>query len=37
MTNKERFISLCRDIERDGIHGLMDWLEKSDFYTAPYP
>lgn len=35
MTNKERFISLCNGIDRDGIHELMEWLEKSDFYSAP--
>ena len=35
MTNKERFISLCNDIDREGMKELMDWLEKSDFYTAP--
>ena len=35
MTNKERFISLCNDIDRDGMHELMEWLEKSDFYSAP--
>lgn len=33
--NKERFISLCSSIKRDGIDELMNWLEKSDFYTAP--
>lgn len=35
MTNKERFVSLCSEIEREGIADLMEWLEKSDFYTAP--
>lgn len=35
MTNKERFISLCNDIDRDGVYELMEWLEKSDFYSAP--
>lgn len=34
-TNKERFISLCKGIEREGIEDLLNWLEKSDFYTAP--
>lgn len=33
--NKERFITLCEKIERDGIGDLMKWLEASDFYTAP--
>ncbi len=34
-TNKERFIALCSTIKRDGIDGLLNWLEASDFYTAP--
>lgn len=36
MSNKERFIQLVRDnIKREGIDALMDWLETTDFYTAP--
>lgn len=35
MTDKERFITLCKVIQRDGIDDLMEWLESSDFYTAP--
>lgn len=35
MTDKERFITLCSGIKRDGITDLMEWLERSDFYTAP--
>lgn len=35
MTNKERFVSLCEGIERDGIKSMMEWLSKSDFYYAP--
>lgn len=35
MDNKERFVSLCKTIKRDGISDLMDWLESSDFYSAP--
>ena len=35
MTEKERFLELCSGIHRNGISDLMDWLEKSDFYTAP--
>ena len=35
MDNKERFISLCSSIKREGIDELMTWLEKSDFYEAP--
>ena len=33
--NKERFLSLCKSIERKGIDELMSWLEKSDFYASP--
>ena len=35
MGNKERFISLCEGIHRDGMQALMNWLEESDFYTCP--
>jgi len=35
MTDRERFISLCSGIDREGMSNLMDWLEKSDFYSAP--
>ena len=35
MDNKERFISLCSDVHRDGMDKLMKWLEESDFYTSP--
>lgn len=35
MPEKERFLELCDSIHRDGISDLMDWLEKSDFYSAP--
>ena len=35
MTAKERFISLCEEISREGIKELMGWLENNDFYTAP--
>lgn len=34
--NKERFIDLCQThIKREGLDQLLDWLDKSDFYTAP--
>lgn len=34
--NKERFENLCRThITRPGLDKLLEWLEKSDFYTAP--
>lgn len=35
MDNKERFLSLCKAIQRPGISELLSWLEKSDFYTCP--
>lgn len=36
LTHKERFIGLCREhIHREGINELLEWLESSDFYTAP--
>lgn len=36
MTNKETFLSICReDIKRDGIEDLLKWLEDSDFFAAP--
>lgn len=35
MENKERFISLCSSVKREGMNELLEWLEKSDFYTCP--
>ncbi len=36
MTNKEKFLDICRQfIKRDGINELLEWIEKSDFFTAP--
>lgn len=35
MDNKERFISLCEQVNRKGMDNLLKWLEKSDFYTCP--
>lgn len=35
MTNKERFITLLRSTGREGIEKLIDFLEKTDFFTAP--
>lgn len=32
---KEKFISLLRSTNRDGIEDLIQFLEKSDFYKAP--
>ena len=32
----EEFIKICRDnIKREGIDELLEWLEKSDFFSAP--
>ena len=33
--NKERFLSLCSFVKREGIDDLLKWLEQSDFFTAP--
>lgn len=33
--NKERFLSLCEKIDRNGKEDLILWLEHSDFFTAP--
>lgn len=35
MDNKERFISLCKTVNRDGLDELLKWLENNDFYTCP--
>ena len=36
MNYKERFIQLVRDnVQREGVGALLDWLETTDFYTAP--
>lgn len=35
MDNKERFLSLCGNIHREGISELLSWLEASDFFTCP--
>jgi hypothetical protein len=35
MDDKERFIDYCRAIKRPGMDKLLEWLEKTDFYTAP--
>ena len=32
---KEEFIELLKQTNREGIEGLLEFLEKSDFYTAP--
>ncbi len=35
MDNKERFISLCKEVKREGMDKLLAWLEESDFYICP--
>lgn len=35
MDNKERFLKLCKNIKRDGLDDLLEWLESGDFFTAP--
>lgn len=35
MTNKERFMNLCSQVNRDGVESLVRWLENSDFFQAP--
>lgn len=34
-TKKEFKDIVSRSIKREGVDGLMDWLENTDFYTAP--
>ena len=34
--NKEKFLSLCKEkIKREGTEPLLEWLEGTDFFTAP--
>lgn len=34
--NKAKFISICKNkINREGLDKLLEWLESSDFFTAP--
>ena len=35
MTDKERFISIAKTINREGVDKVLEMLETSDFYTAP--
>lgn len=35
MTNKERFINLLESTGREGVDKLINFLEKTDFFTAP--
>ena len=33
--NKNRYIQLLKDTNRNGIENLVAWLESTDFFTAP--
>ena len=36
MTNKERFMQIfAENVTREGSRLLLDWMEKTDFFTAP--
>lgn len=35
MTSKEIFMGLMKRVNREGINDLTDWLETTDFFTAP--
>ena len=35
MDNKERFVSLCKTVHREGIDDLLKWLEENEFYSCP--
>ncbi len=35
MTNKERYINLLKQTNRQGIDDLINWLESTDFFDAP--
>ncbi|MDO4214704.1 MAG: hypothetical protein Q4D12_02135 [Bacteroidales bacterium] len=35
MDDKERFLELIRSTRREGVDGLLEWLEETDFYQAP--
>lgn len=35
MDNIERFITLSKTIQRDGIDDLLKWVKSTDFFTAP--
>ena len=35
MSNKEKFLEILKTVKRDGIDKLIDWLEKSTFFTDP--
>lgn len=33
--NRERFISLCKSVNREGMDDLLGWLDENDFYNSP--
>lgn len=35
MDNKERFVSLCKTVDREGMSKILEWLEETDFYICP--
>ena len=35
MENKERFLSLCKQVDRQGIDELLQWLEDNQFFNGP--
>lgn len=35
LDDRERFLGLCAQIRRSGISDLLNWLDGTDFYTAP--
>lgn len=35
MIMKERYIKLLKETKREGIENLIEWLESTDFFTAP--
>lgn len=33
--NKKRFLEILREVDREGMDKLIDWLKTTDFFTAP--
>ena len=34
-TTKNEIVSLLKEVKREGIENLIDFLDRTDFYTAP--
>ena len=34
-TTKNEIVALLKDVKREGIENLIDFLDRTDFYTAP--